>query len=139
MIILGFDIGTKRIGVAQSDELGMFAHPVGMIERGTDKTLIREIAKLIKTYAPPKLVFGLPIQMDGTKGIAALEVERLIAFLKKELVIDIETWDERLTTKEAMQYMQKSELSGSKKRRKVDALAAKIMLQHYLDTHKRQL
>ena len=136
MVLLGLDIGEKRIGVAKSDELNMFSHSVGYIDRGTDTELIQKIRELIETYHPQKIVVGLPIKMDGTPGIASEKIKALVTTLKEQLTTPIDTWDERLTTKEAFRYMHDSSLSGSKKKKKVDALAAQIILQSYLDCNK---
>ena len=136
MIILALDMGEKRVGVAKSDELGMFAHSVGFIPRDNEEKFIKALKEIIEEFNPEKIIVGLPINLDGTHGIACEKIFACIDELKKEITVPIETWDERLTTKEAMRYMQGSSLSGSKKRKKVDALAAKIMLQGWLDCNR---
>ncbi len=136
MIFLGLDIGEKRIGVAKSDELNMFAHSVGYFERGTDTELAEKLNEFINTCQAERIVVGLPIKMDGTEGIASENIRSLIYRIKDKIPVPIETWDERLTSKQAMQYMHGSSLSGKKKKKKVDALAAQVMLQSYLDCNK---
>ena len=136
MVLLGLDIGKKRIGVAKSDELNMFSHAVGHFMRGTDDELINKINELIEMYHPQKIIIGLPKKMDGTEAVASSAIQELINTIKEYIPIGIETWDERLTTKEAFRYMHDSSLSGLKKKNKVDALAAQIMLQNYIDYNK---
>lgn len=133
--MLGLDIGEKRIGVAKSDALAMFAHGLGYIERENNDKHFEAIIRHISETAAEKVIVGLPIALDGTEGIAAENIRIFIAELQTHVSIPVETWDERLTSKEAMRYMQDSSLSGSKKRKRVDSLAAQIMLQNYLDSN----
>jgi putative Holliday junction resolvase len=138
MKILCLDLGEKRIGVARSDEMGMFAHGIGFISRDavSDAVIFTEIEKYIAEFGSEKVVVGVPINMDGTDGIAAGKVREFAALLAAALPVPIVLWDERLSSKEAMRYMQNSNMSGSKKRQKVDSLAAQIILQNYLDCNR---
>lgn len=137
MKIACLDVGSKRIGVARSDEMGMFAHGVGFITRtDDDAACIMAIQKQLAELESEKLVVGVPINMDGTEGIAAEKIRAFATLLEQKLAIPVILWDERLSTKEAMRYMQGSSLSGSKKRKKVDSLAAQIILQQYLDCNR---
>jgi len=137
MKLLCLDVGSKRIGVARSDEMGMFAHGIGFIAREeTDKTVFEDIQKQINELGSEKLVVGVPIQMDGSDGVAAEKIRAFAAVLEEKVAIPVVMWDERLSTKEAMRYMQGSSMSGSKKRKKVDSLAAQIILQNYLDCNR---
>ena len=136
MIVFGLDIGQKRIGIAKSDELGMFAHGMGYIEKDENTEWIKKIDGYIAEYAPGKIVVGMPTNLDGTHGIAAENIQNTIDILKANITIDIVSWDERLTSKQAMRYMQNTNISGKKKKKKVDSLAAQIMLQDYLDYNK---
>jgi len=135
MVILGLDIGEKRIGIAKSDALGMFAHGMEFIERTEDNTHFEKIQACIDEHSVEKIIVGMPINLDGSEGLAAEHMRGFIEIMKDHVSVPIETWDERLTSKEAMRYMQDSSLSGSKKRKRVDSLAAQIMLQNYLDSN----
>jgi len=135
MIFLGLDVGEKRIGVAKSDALSMFAHGMEYIERTDDGAHFAKIQAVIDEYSVEKIIVGIPINLDGTEGLAAEHMRSFIAEMQGHISVPIETWDERLTSKEAMRYMQDSSISGSKKRKRVDSLAAQIMLQNFLDSN----
>lgn len=134
--ILGLDIGKKRVGIAKSDELGMFAHAIGFISFESKEVLTTNLKELIAEHMITKIVVGLPKKLDGTEGIAAEAITNLIRSIGQNIECPFEFWDERFSTKEAMRYMSNTSLSGSKKKKKVDALAAQIMLQNYLDCNK---
>ena len=136
MVLIGLDVGTVRVGVAKSDELGMFAHPIGYVDRGKDEDFMQKIKELVATYTAEKVVVGLPLNLDGSHGLAAKTIMQLVDRIKECVPVGVETWDERLSTKGAQRYMQAAPLSGKKKRKKVDSLAAQIMLQNYLDFYK---
>jgi putative holliday junction resolvase len=134
MVVLGLDVGEKRIGLAKSDALGMFAHGLGYIECDSSNEHFEAISKQVVESAAEKIIVGLPIALDGSEGIAATKIRSFIVQLLEKVSVPVETWDERLSSKEAMRYMQDSSLSGSKKRKRVDSLAAQIILQNYLDS-----
>jgi len=136
MVIIGIDHGKKRVGIAKSDELGMFAHALCFFKAEPEEELFRKIANLIDETKAEICVVGLPLQMDGSEGIAAQGVMAFVERMKAVVTIPIEAYDERLTTAEAMEYLRASGMSGKKKRKKVDALAAQIMLQGYIDEMK---
>jgi putative Holliday junction resolvase len=138
MRILGLDLGSKTLGVAISDSLGIIANPIGTI-RFTDRdlnTALSEVIKVIENEAVSKVVLGLPKHMNGDIGIQAeycLEFKRMI-----EEVTDLEVImiDERLTSKIAESVMIKADISRKKRKLNVDKLAATIILQSYLDSVK---
>ena len=134
MTILGIDHGTKRIGIAKSDALGMFAHGIGYIENTDEKSVFEAIKEYCSEFATTCIVVGLPKQLDGSIGIAAQKVLEFAQRLKREVAIEVLTWDERLTSKSADRFMTPDAISNRKKRHKIDQLAAQIMLQGYLDS-----
>jgi len=127
MRILGIDYGTKRIGIAVSDELGIIAQAREYIED------IDKVLDIITEENVGKVIIGYPLNMDGTVGPAGKKVEELAQSLKEKLSIPVELWDERLSTKSADDILIKANLSRKKRKQKVDQLAAQIMLQNYLD------
>ena len=140
MVLIGLDYGSKRVGIAKTDELNMFAHAIGFIDIGkSNDFFLVEFNKYLSEYMVKKIIVGMPINLSGEKGQAALGVDAFVKFLKAKVEIPIVTWDERLTTKEASRYMQDSSLSGTKKRKRIDGLAAQIMLQNYIDTNRDSL
>lgn len=137
MVMIGLDMGTVRVGVAKSDELGMFAHALEYIDRGeTIDDLISGVQKLVEQYTPGRIIVGLPKKMDGTAGLAEEKIRSEVDAMQTAIDVPFVLWDERLTTREASRYMAGSGLSGKKKRKKIDGLAAEIMLQSYLDCNK---
>lgn len=128
MRILGIDYGSKRIGIAISDELGITAQTRGYIERA------EEIGRITEQEKVEKIIVGHPLNMDGTVGPAGKKSEELASHLKETLSIPVELWDERLTTRSADRILIEANLSRKKRKKKVDQLAAQIMLQNYLDS-----
>ncbi|MEK6681272.1 MAG: Holliday junction resolvase RuvX [Nitrospirota bacterium] len=134
MRILGLDVGDKRIGIAVSDELCMCAHGVRTIERKGIKEDIRQIKEICEEYGVEEIIAGLPVNMDGTKGIMAGKVEDFISLLKKDILIPINTWDERLSTVQAERNLIEADMSRKKRKLVIDKIAAAIILQGYLDS-----
>ena len=132
--IIGLDIGGERIGVAISDEMGILASPLGMIRR--NGPVEEELAGYIRQYKPVKLVAGLPLGLSGREGPQAKEVREFTDALAERVGIDLEYWDERLTTSIAERSLIGSGVRRKQRREKVDALAASVILQGYLDSAK---
>lgn len=131
MRILGIDYGTKRIGLALSDELGYTAQPLPFVE--ADK--FQQIAEIVKQRDVTKIVVGLPRNMDGTYGASADAARQLIEKLKPLVTIPIVTWDERLTTSQANRVMTETNTSRAKRKEKVDSMAAQLLLQSYMEAN----
>ena len=129
--ILGLDIGGERIGVAISDEMGILASPLGMIRRGGP--VEAELVSYIQQYHPVKIVAGLPVSLSGREGPQAKEVREFTDALAARIGIDLEYWDERLTTSIAERSLIGSGVRRKDRRDRVDALAASVILQGYLD------
>ncbi|OGW76971.1 MAG: hypothetical protein A3J52_03065 [Omnitrophica bacterium RIFCSPHIGHO2_02_FULL_49_9] len=130
---LGLDFGTKRVGVAKSDELHLLAHPMGFIKRQSDDQVAMEVSRLVREHEVAKIVVGMPKTMKGELKEKAGEVSAFIIRLKQATGCDVVTWDERLTTVQAEKALIAQDVSRSKRRVKQDAIAAEIMLQSYLD------
>jgi putative Holliday junction resolvase len=129
--ILGLDIGGERIGVAISDEMGILASPVGMIRRGSD--VAAELKRYIEKYSAVLLVVGLPLGLSGREGPQAKDVREYTGSLAAGLGLPLEYWDERLTTSIAERNMKGAGMSRRDRRDKVDAIAASVILQGYLE------
>jgi len=133
MRILALDHGTKRIGVALSDETKTIAQPLEYIFTDpADKFLERLKAILIEKEVDLILI-GLPRNMDGTFGPATEKVKVFIEFLKPGITIPIKTWDERLTSTMANRVLIQGGVRRDQRKEKVDKMAAAILLQSYLD------
>jgi len=134
MRILGLDVGSKTIGVAVSDELGITAQGAGVLKRQSWTLDLAQVAELIRRYAPQEIVIGFPKNMNGSLGpqaaAAARFAERLAAVAPG---LSIRLWDERLTTVAAQKALVSADVSRQKRRKVVDKLAAMLILQSYLD------
>lgn len=137
MRILGLDYGSKRIGVAVSDELEIIAQGLATITRKNQKNDLDEIAKVIRTYSAEKIIIGYPIKLDGSEGIQCEKVSRFAKLLEAKLRIPVIKWDETLTTKEAEDILIQAHVRREKRKRVVDKIAATLILQGYLDNRKR--
>ena len=133
MRILGLDIGTKTIGVAISDPLGWTAQGITTIRRKNYTNDMEAIKKICNEYSVETIVAGMPKNMNGTIGPSGEMVIEFCERLKEVVNIDIEFWDERLTTVAAHRAMLEADLSRSKRNKIVDKVAATYILQGYLD------
>ena len=133
MRILGLDIGSKRIGIAVSDELGFTAQgQETLVSKGLEADVAR-IVKLANDYRATEIVVGLPYNMDGTEGPQAQKVRLIIERISQEVEIPVREWDERLSTVAAERTLLEADMSRSKRRKVVDKVAAVLILQTYLD------
>jgi len=131
---LGLDVGSKRIGIAISDELGWTAQGVKTLDRRHKESDLTEIRDIADQYGVEKIVVGLPKNMDGSLGPQAEMALGFVEELRGILDIPIITWDERLSTVEATKILIKGDLSRKKRKQKVDMTAAGLILQSYLDS-----
>jgi putative Holliday junction resolvase len=138
MRILGLDYGSKRIGVAVSDELEIIARGLTTIIRKNQKNDLDEIAKVISTYSVEKIIIGYPIKLDGSEGIQCEKISRFAKLLEAKLRLPVIKWDETLTTKEAEDILIQAHVRREKRGRVIDELAATLILQGYLDNRKRR-
>ena len=138
---LALDPGSKRIGVAACDPLGISVKPLPFIPAEPGDAALAAIAKLVAEREARTIVIGLPINMDGTEGPAAKAArefaERLRAFLAPRtspLVPELVLWDESLTTDEAEKKLLERGLSHRERKQVIDSLAAAILLKSWLDS-----
>ena len=132
--IMGLDIGDKTIGVAVSDIMGITAQGVKTIIRESKKKDIEELKNIIKERQVNKIVSGLPKNMNGTLGPQGEKVLKLCELIKEETGLEIDFWDERLTTVAAERSLIEGDVSRKKRKKVIDMLAAVIILQGYLDS-----
>lgn len=131
---LGLDIGEVRIGVAVSDELGMIASPVTMIPRKSD--VAAELRRLILQYKPARLIVGLPVGLSGREGPQARDTREFAETLAGDVDIPLEYYDERMSSSIAEQVLISQGTRREKRKQHVDAMAAAIILQGYLDNQR---
>jgi len=133
--ILALDFGEKRIGVAVSDALNIIAQAVGTIERRGIKNDLKKIHELMREYDANRLIVGLPLNMNGTKGKSADFAIDFVNKIKKEIRIEVEMIDERLTTAQGERILLEADVSRKNRRKNLDKIAAQLILQNYLDLH----
>jgi putative Holliday junction resolvase len=134
MRVLGLDHGTKRIGVAISDETKMIAQPLEFILAHPLENVLARLREIISEKPVELIVVGMPRNMDGTYGPAAEKVREFVDALKQALPVPIRTWDERLTSAQANRMLIAADVSRSDRKEKVDKTAAAILLQSFLDS-----
>ena len=133
---LALDVGSKRIGVAVSDELGLTAQPVLTLERRRNQREdLRSIARLCRRYGVAGIVVGNPLRMTGELSGQAAKVQAFATELGDLAGLPIHLWDERLTTHEAHQLLYESGRARQDHRSVVDQVAATLILQSFLDEH----
>ena len=136
MIILSVDYGDKRTGVAVCDKFEMLASPVCVITEWNIDTLANKIIEVAKEKRAEEIVVGLPKNMDGSEGFRADACKELGEKLKNLTEITVSFWDERLTTVSAHKILSENNVRGKKRKAVVDAVAADIILQDYIDFRK---
>lgn len=142
MRIMGLDYGAKTVGVALSDELLITAQPKETITREREgkirKTLVR-IEELVQEYGVGLIVVGLPLNMDGSEGERAQKARDFGEQVSRRTALPVVMYDERLTTVEADAMLQEMEIPRSGRKQVIDQIAASVILQDYMENHKKEI
>lgn len=133
MRLIGLDIGDRRVGIAFGDSDLRMATPVDVLVRVSFDQDARAIIRFVKDYDAAQIVVGLPRNMDGTQGAQADSVVAYAEKISQAINVPVIFWDERLTTVEATRRTHETGARGKKSRRGIDAIAASLILQDYLD------
>ncbi len=136
MIILSVDYGDRRTGIAICDKLEMLASPVCVLNEWNAETLAQKVVDIASEKMAEIIVIGLPRNMDGSKGFRAEACEELGRLIRERTSITVDFWDERLTTVSAHRILSDNNVRGKKRKNVVDAVAAEIILQDYIDYRK---
>jgi len=134
--VLGIDLGSRRIGVAVSDGLGLTAQPRATLERHGGMRDMESIAKAVKDAGADRIVVGLPLDPEGNEGPAALRARAFAEKLRATLHLPVEMCDESFSTVEAEDVLIAANLSRARRKQVVDKLAAAIILQRWLDAQR---
>ena len=138
MRVLGLDPGERRVGIAISDPTGTLARPLQTLVRGSRDEDFAAIAGLVAEHDVELVVIGRPLSLDGTEGPQARKVARYADALAANLAVRVVLWDERYTTVEAHEILRQRRGKGGRRRARdagqVDAIAAAVILQSYLDS-----
>jgi putative Holliday junction resolvase len=130
--LLALDLGTKRVGVAVSDELRLTVRPLPALRRSNWKKLLREIIELREQFDARGVVLGLPLRLDGTEGDVAAAARQIARNLELSLGVPIFLQDERLTSRAAETELRASGLAPDEVKAQVDSMAAMLILTDYL-------
>jgi putative holliday junction resolvase len=133
MRILAIDHGTKRVGLALSDETGTIARPLQFLPAEPAAKLFDSLKETVVERKVEEIVVGIPRNMNGTYGPAAEKAREFVAALKQAVTVPVHTWDERLTTVQAQRALIETGMRRDKRKERVDQTAAAILLQSYLD------
>lgn len=134
MRILGLDYGSKRIGVALCDELGLTGQGLTTIAWKNQNQVLRALEVLVRSYGVEKIVIGYPLRLDGTEGIQCEKVNRFARLLEARLSLPVIKWDETLSSQTAEDILIQSRMRREKRKQIVDKMAAGIILQGYLNS-----
>jgi putative Holliday junction resolvase len=131
--ILGLDVGSRTIGIAVSDPLGITAQGLETIRRQNKRTDFGRLAELIKNYQVSEIVVGYPLRMNGLEGTQSEKMQLFAEELRKKLKLPVHLVDERLTSAQANRVLRDSEMSIKRRGEVVDRLAAVLILQSWMD------
>ncbi len=136
MRAFGLDVGTRTVGVALSDPLGITAQTLTTLRRTGLRADLAALQRLAKAHEVTHAVVGLPLNMDGSEGASAARSRAFGAALAKALELPVEYWDERLSTVAANRALRETDASRQRRRELVDQVAAAFILQGWLDAHR---
>ena len=134
MRVLAIDHGTVRMGIAVSDPGGIVATPLEYIPAEPFTGFLVRLKELIREKEVEMILVGMPRNMDGSYGPAAAKVREFVAVLKENILVPIQTWDERLTSAQANRFLLQADVRRKDRKQKVDRAAAAILLQSFLDS-----
>lgn len=136
MVVMGIDPGAKRIGIALSDPTGFLASPHSVLQRTTLLRDLEAIAKIVADNDVSLIVVGLPLHMSGKEGDMAERARDFAEDLRAQLKLPVILVDERLSSVEAERQLERSGVRRGRRRERLDAVAAAVVLQGYLDTER---
>ena len=134
--VLAIDYGSKRIGLAITDPLYILAQPLPYIENKGTPHILKSLKQICAEKSVDHIIFGLPQNLDDSLGLQALRYQKIAGMLEQALKIPIEMFDERYSTKEALDILiEEMDVSRKKRREIQDSLAASLLLKSYMESH----
>jgi len=131
--VLGLDVGSKRIGIAISDPLGITAQGLETLQRKNKRLDFEALTKLVRDLSVSEIVVGFPLRMSGEEGIQAEKMQRFAEELRERVGLPVHLWDERLTSAEANRLLRETEMSIKRRGQVVDQMAAVLILQSWME------
>jgi putative Holliday junction resolvase len=134
--VLALDLGSKTIGLAVSDALGITAQGLPTLRRKNKRVDLEQLQKIVQQYGVGEIVLGHPLHMSGEAGTQAQRAADFADTLRRQFGLPVHLWDERLTSAEANRVLRESEMSIRKRGEVVDRLAAVLILQAFLESRR---
>jgi putative Holliday junction resolvase len=131
--VLGLDVGSKRIGMAISDPLGITAQGIETLQRRNKRTDFARLEEIIRQYQVSEMVMGLPLRMTGAEGIQAEKMQLFAEEIRRRFRVPVHLWDERLSSVQANRLLRETEMSIKRRAEVVDQMAAVLILQSWMD------
>ncbi len=131
--VLGLDVGSRRIGVAITDELGITAQGLETIQRNRKREDFAILSALLERYKIVEIVVGYPLRMSGVEGIQAEKMQLFAEDLRKHFKLPVHLWDERLTSAQANRLLRQTDLSIKRRGQLVDQMAAILILENWME------
>jgi len=132
--ILGLDVGTKRIGMAVSDLLGITAQGIETLQRKNKRLDFERLGRVIADYEVAEIVMGLPLRMSGAEGTQSSKMREFAEELRQRFQLPVHLWDERLTSAQANRLLRETEMSIKRRGQVVDQMAAVLILQSWMES-----
>jgi putative Holliday junction resolvase len=127
------DVGSRRIGLAISDLLGITAQGLDTLHRQNKRADFAQLERLIREHAVTEIVMGLPLRMSGEEGIQAEKMQAFAEEIRRRFKLPVHLWDERLTSAQANRLLRETEMSIKRRGAAVDQMAAVLILQSWMD------
>jgi len=134
--VLGLDVGSKTIGIAISDPLGITAQGLETIRRKNKRLDFEQLAQLVGRYEVSEIVVGYPLRLSGAEGTQSEKMQLFADELRKKFGLPVHLWDERLTSSQANRVLREAELSIKKRGAAVDRMAAVLILQNWMEARR---
>jgi putative Holliday junction resolvase len=130
--ILAIDYGSRRMGLAVSDALGITAQGIDTLERRNKRSDFARLERVLRDYQVVEIVLGNPLRMSGEEGVQSQKVAEFAEELRRRFQLPVHLWDERLTSSEANRLLREADVSLQKRTQAVDRMAATLILQSFL-------
>ena len=131
--ILGLDVGSRRIGLAVSDPLGITAQGLETLQRQNKRLDFTQLEQVIREYRVAEIVIGLPLHMTGVEGTQAEKMQDFAEQVRRRFRLPVHLWDERLSSAQANRLLRETDMSIKRRGQVVDQMAAVLILQSWMD------
>lgn len=131
--VMGLDVGSRRIGIAISDPLGLTAQGLPTLLRQNKRLDFEQLGKIIAEYQVSEIVVGYPLRLSGAEGIQSEKMQLFAEELHKKFGLPVHLWDERLTSTQANRLLRETDMSIKKRGQAVDRMAATLILQNWME------